>query len=91
MNGVDQPVPGICREWSERCYYCKRALFETVVRDGWRNTKAAPADGSNIDDEGDYQCPGMKDSRVGDQKSFREVDLLRRSMAAVARSLSFYP
>ena len=56
--GVDQlAVPGFAENGPERCYYCKRALFETVVEMAGMYHCSCVADGSNIDDEGDYR-PG---------------------------------
>ena len=43
----------------DRCYYCKKKIFESVKSVAEANGISAVADGSNIDDDGDYR-PGMR-------------------------------
>jgi pyridinium-3,5-biscarboxylic acid mononucleotide sulfurtransferase len=43
----------------DRCYFCKRELFTKILDVARRNGLQYVADGSNIDDLGDYR-PGMK-------------------------------
>ena len=42
-----------------RCYICKRALFEKILQLAAENNISHVAEGSNLDDNGDYR-PGMK-------------------------------
>ncbi|MFQ9523672.1 MAG: asparagine synthase-related protein [Phascolarctobacterium faecium] len=88
--GVDQlAVPGFAENGPERCYYCKRALFETVVEMAGMYHCSCVADGSNIDDEGDYR-PGMKAiAELGIKSPFREVGLTKEEVRLLSRSLSF--
>ena len=87
--GVDQlAVPGFAENGPERCYYCKRALFETVVEMAGMYHCSCVADGSNIDDEGDYR-PGMKAiAELGIKSPFREV---KKKYGCCQGSLSFLP
>ncbi|MBR3278787.1 MAG: ATP-dependent sacrificial sulfur transferase LarE [Lachnospiraceae bacterium] len=43
----------------DRCYHCKRRIFEAVSGAARENGIQAVADGSNVDDTGDYR-PGMR-------------------------------
>ncbi|MDP4091804.1 MAG: ATP-dependent sacrificial sulfur transferase LarE [Bacillota bacterium] len=43
----------------DRCYYCKKELFTKICKIAEENNIKYIADGSNIDDEGDYR-PGMQ-------------------------------
>ncbi len=42
-----------------RCYICKRAIFEKILQIAAENNISYVAEGSNLDDEGDYR-PGMQ-------------------------------
>ena len=43
----------------DRCYYCKRAIFERITELAKKNGTENVAEGSNVDDEGDYR-PGLR-------------------------------
>lgn len=43
----------------DRCYICKRGIFEKIIDISQKNEIKFIADGSNVDDLGDYR-PGMK-------------------------------
>ena len=43
----------------ERCYYCKRGIFSDIIRIAKENGIEHVAEGSNMDDLGDYR-PGLK-------------------------------
>lgn len=49
----------IYRNEADRCYFCKHSIFEDILEEAKKEGFAYLADGSNIDDEGDYR-PGMK-------------------------------
>ena len=52
-------VDGVKENPENRCYLCKRALFENFLRLARENNFAHVAEGSNVDDTGDFR-PGMK-------------------------------
>ena len=89
--GVDQlAVPGFAENGPERCYYCKRALFETVVEMAGMYHCSCVADGSNIDDEGDYR-PGMKAiAELGIKSPFREVGLTKEEVRLLSREFELF-
>ena len=47
-----------CSNPKNRCYLCKKYLFEEILKIASKAGLAAVAEGSNVDDEGDYR-PGM--------------------------------
>lgn len=51
-------IEGFSDNPKNRCYLCKKHLFEDMLKIASREGMAAVAEGSNIDDEGDYR-PGM--------------------------------
>ncbi|MDO4616391.1 MAG: ATP-dependent sacrificial sulfur transferase LarE [Lachnospiraceae bacterium] len=57
MNETD--IPHFCENPPDRCYYCKTAIFSSFLKTAEKEGLACVADGSNLDDMGDYR-PGMK-------------------------------
>ena len=43
----------------DRCYHCKKELFSALIREAKKEGFATVAEGSNLDDTGDYR-PGMR-------------------------------
>ena len=52
-------IPGFAENPADRCYICKRALFEKILATARENGFNAVAEGSNTDDDGDYR-PGKR-------------------------------
>ena len=52
-------IPGFSENPSDRCYYCKKELFDEVAKAAKPLGISKVADGSNADDTSDYR-PGMK-------------------------------
>lgn len=52
-------IPGVAENPKDRCYLCKHALFSKMVELARARGLAAVADGSNLDDDGDYR-PGRR-------------------------------
>ena len=52
-------VPGVAANPANRCYLCKRALFEMFLAQAKRQGFSHVAEGSNLDDLGDYR-PGLQ-------------------------------
>lgn len=52
-------LEGFCSNPKDRCYLCKKHLFGEILKIASKAGMAAVAEGSNMDDEGDYR-PGMQ-------------------------------
>jgi uncharacterized protein len=52
-------IDGVSHNPKDRCYICKHALFSRLLELAAENDLAYVAEGSNLDDEGDYR-PGLK-------------------------------
>jgi len=59
LDAEDLAVPGVVENGPERCYYCKKARFQKILQWAVEQGFKTVAEGSNLDDEGDYR-PGMK-------------------------------
>ncbi len=94
-NGVEQlvleedilRVDGIRENPPDRCYLCKRALFGRIVQTARERGLAAVAEGSNMDDTGDYR-PGMRAIReLGVRSPLQEAGLYKAEIRELSRQL----
>ena len=80
-------IDGIRENPKERCYICKKAIFEALKRIAAENGMTAVAEGSNVDDEGDYR-PGMQAIReLGILSPLRQVRLTKREIRELSAAL----
>ena len=81
-------VEGVAGNPADRCYLCKRALFENFLRLAEENQLAAVVEGSNLSDLGDYR-PGMKALSELDIKSpLRFAELSKSEIRELSRALN---
>jgi uncharacterized protein len=57
-NSEELEIEGFSQNPPNRCYLCKRELFEKIIDIAKENNIAYVAEGSNMDDNGDYR-PGL--------------------------------
>jgi uncharacterized protein len=71
----------------DRCYHCKRRVFATMQDIARQEGVAVVADGSNVDDAGDYH-PGMKAlEELGVRSPLQEVGLAKQEIRELSREL----
>jgi len=72
----------------QRCYYCKKELFSTLVRLAWKEGISDIADGTNLDDERDFR-PGTKAAyEYGIRSPLREAKLTKRDIRQLSHKLN---
>jgi uncharacterized protein len=80
-------LPEFVANTPERCYHCKKALFEAMREEAGRNGFSTLADGANVDDEGDYR-PGMRATKeLGVISPLREAELRKADIRALSRGM----
>ena len=80
-------IDGLKKNPPDRCYICKKFLFETIKKIAAENNLAHVVEGSNMDDNGDYR-PGMKAIAELDIKSpLRHVGLYKNEIRALSKEL----
>lgn len=86
--GVDQmSIEGFADNPPERCYLCKKALFTAFLKGAASRGFGCVAEGSNMDDLGDYR-PGLKAlSELGIRSPLREAGLTKADIRALSREL----
>ena len=80
-------VSGFRDNTPERCYFCKKELFRHIRNAAEERGILHVAEGSNVDDTGDYR-PGMKAVReLGVSSPLMEAGLTKSDIRALSREL----
>lgn len=80
-------IEGVASNPKNRCYLCKRALFAEIKKAAAENKAAYVAEGSNLDDLGDYR-PGLQAIiELGVKSPLREVGLTKQEIRAYSKEL----
>ena len=81
-------IPHFCENPPDRCYHCKHALFARMLAWSKERGYAALAEGSNLDDEGDYR-PGMRAiAELGVRSPLRSAGFTKHDIRTAARNLN---
>lgn len=87
VESEELSIPGFSHNPVNRCYLCKHELFEKILQVAKDNGLAAVAEGSNLDDEGDYR-PGLRAiAELGIASPLRQAGLYKREIREYSRSL----
>ena len=71
----------------DRCYHCKRGIFERMIEAAAEEGICMIAEGSNLDDEGDYR-PGMRAIReLSIQSPLKEVGLGKAEIRELSKRM----
>ncbi len=78
-------IPGVADNPRDRCYICKKALFQGFLDAAGKEGIDVVAEGSNVDDEGDYR-PGLKAiAELGIKSPLREAGLTKQEIRELSR------
>ncbi len=79
-------VDGFAENPPRRCYLCKKAVFKTIKAAAEANGFPFVAEGSNVDDEGDFR-PGMRAIKeLGVKSPLREAWLTKKQIRALSKA-----
>lgn len=70
-----------------RCYLCKRRLFEQIISIAEKNNIKHVVDGSNMDDNGDYRPGMMAVSELGIGSPLREAGLYKEEIRSLSKEM----
>lgn len=80
-------IEGFKHNPKNRCYLCKHELFEKIQGIAEENHIAAIAEGSNMDDNGDYR-PGLQAvAELGIKSPLRKVELTKAEIRELSKKL----
>lgn len=81
-------IDGFAQNPKNRCYLCKKELFQKIQKIADENGIAAIAEGSNMDDMGDYR-PGLTAvAELGIKSPLRHCNLTKADIRALSRYLN---
>lgn len=87
VDSEELAIPGFHKNPPNRCYLCKRELFTKILEIARAEGLSAVAEGSNVDDLGDYR-PGLQAVReLGVRSPLREAGLNKAEIRELSRAL----
>ena len=87
VESEELDIEGFCQNPKNRCYLCKRELFEKIGKIAQKEHIAAIAEGSNTDDNGDYR-PGLQAvAELGVKSPLRRSNLSKEDIRALSKDM----
>ncbi|MBQ4480678.1 MAG: ATP-dependent sacrificial sulfur transferase LarE [Victivallales bacterium] len=87
LESEELEVPGFAENPPTRCYLCKHELFSKILAFAKGRGLTAVAEGSNVDDLGDYR-PGLQAiAELGVRSPLREAGLTKTEIRELSREL----
>lgn len=80
-------IEGFAQNPPNRCYICKKALFQQICDLAKENGMAYVAEGSNMDDMGDYRPGLMAITELGIKSPLREAKLTKAEIRAYSKEM----
>lgn len=82
-----ETVEGFCENPPNRCYLCKKELFGQIIRIAHEQDISYIAEGSNMDDSGDYR-PGMAAvEELGVESPLRKAGLYKEEIRKLSKEM----
>ena len=87
LDANEYSVPEFVGNSKNRCYFCKKGIFSKVKEIAQKEGFDIVADGSNLDDEGDYR-PGIKALKeLGIISPLKEAGLTKNEIRELSKEL----
>ena len=87
VDSEELAIPGFRQNPTNRCYLCKKELFTKILEIARAEGLSAVAEGSNMDDLGDYR-PGLQAIReLGIRSPLREAGLTKDEIRDLSRRM----
>ena len=80
-------IEGVAHNPENRCYLCKRGIFEEIIDIAGRFGIAEVAEGSNVDDEGDYRPGLLAISELGVKSPLRQAGFSKAEIRSMSEKL----
>lgn len=80
-------IDGFRNNPKNRCYLCKRELFEKILSIAKEHGISVVAEGSNIDDNGDYRPGLIAVKELGIKSPLRQADLSKAEIRELSKRL----
>ena len=87
VESEELEIEGFCQNPKNRCYLCKRELFEKIGQIAEKENLGAIVEGSNLDDNGDYR-PGLQAvAELGVKSPLRACGLNKQDIRILSKAL----
>lgn len=87
VDSEELDIEGFSHNPTNRCYLCKHELFEKILKLAEENGIRYVAEGSNMDDNGDYR-PGLTAvAELGVKSPLRHAELYKQEIRELSREL----
>lgn len=87
VDSEELEIEGFRQNPKNRCYLCKKELFEKIKKIAGEQNIAAVAEGSNLDDNGDYR-PGLQAvAELGIKSPLRYADLTKSDIRILSKDM----
>lgn len=80
-------IDGFRSNPKNRCYLCKHELFEKILKIAEENGIAAVAEGSNMDDNGDYRPGLIAVKELGVSSPLRQAELYKEEIRELSKEM----
>ncbi|HOP40309.1 MAG TPA: ATP-dependent sacrificial sulfur transferase LarE [Geobacteraceae bacterium] len=80
-------IPGFAGNPADRCYHCKKALFELCLAEAAERGLSFVVDGSNVDDLKDYRPGRRATNELGVRSPLLEAGLAKEEVRILSREL----
>lgn len=88
VKSEELEIEGFSHNPKNRCYLCKHELFEKIIAIAEREGIKAVAEGSNLDDDGDYRPGLMAVAELGVKSPLRHMGFTKEEIRILSRYLS---
>ena len=87
VESEELSIEGFAQNPKNRCYLCKRELFTKIKKIAAENGIEYVAEGSNLDDNGDYRPGLMAVAELGIKSPLREAGLSKADIRALSKEM----
>lgn len=87
VESEELDIEGFRQNPKNRCYLCKHELFEKIWQIARENGMQAVAEGSNLDDEGDYRPGLLAVKELGVVSPLRHAKLTKQDIRDLSREM----
>ncbi|MBT9168725.1 MAG: NH(3)-dependent NAD(+) synthetase [Syntrophomonadaceae bacterium] len=87
IETMELAIPGFAENPPDRCYYCKQELFGKLSKVAAQRGLAFVADGSNVDDTGDWRPGSKAAAELGVRSPLKDAGFSKEDIRQLAREL----
>lgn len=87
VKSEELEIEGFSRNPKNRCYLCKRELFEKIRKIAEENGIMTVSEGSNLDDNGDYRPGLMAVKELGIKSPLRTIGFTKQEIRILSKYL----